>query len=154
MVLQVNELKFSVVVMCIVTPMKKKALGKYLLSSFVLRLIFLLLSGNSKGWVRIDCIWGSSFRVCLLSRSRNVGFLVSIPVHVLLCMGIVVVLQESQTKWTKWEISSKHLDSATSSGLHLWVRVIVQPREWVVIVAGAVIILVCGHIWHSCNQKE
>lgn len=48
----------------------------------------------------------------------------------------------------------KHLDNTTFARLYLRVGVIVQSCEWVVIEARAVIILVCGHIWHSCNQKE
>lgn len=72
---------------------------KYLLSSFIFGFVFFLLAARS--WKQqvwrdstIACV--NTFSVWLTSSGRNVGMFLSIPVHVLLSVRVVVVLQHRQ----------------------------------------------------------
>lgn len=45
-------------------------------------------------------------------------------------------------------------ETALHPSFYLGVSVIVESCDGVVIVARTFIIMVCGHIWHSCSQKH
>lgn len=51
------------------------------------------------------------------------------------------------------KVLAYHSDYRTYTALYLGGRIIVEACEWVVIVARAFIILVCGHVWHGYSQK-
>lgn len=94
---------------------------------------------------------------------RNVGVLLSIPVHVLLSVRVVVVLerkrgiQEDGThSGNVSKVSAQYRDWSTFAvhEIYLGVGVVVKSCDWVIIVARAFIVLVCGHIWDSCGQRK
>lgn len=140
--------------------------AEYLLSSFTLGFVFLLLAAkvSEQGvWRGRANVRGAAFRVWLASSSRNVSVLLSIPVHVLLRVRIVVVLQKGRAQKTRPKrrggghaqkatsngVLAEHLERCTFTTRYLGVGVIVETGERVVIEAGAFVILVRGHVWHS-----